>query len=184
MDNLNEQLGEYFGVRDGEGVLVTEVLEDTPAEKAGLKAGDVIIEIDDDDIEETGDVVNAIGDKDPGDMVNIVVLRDRKTITFDFEVGERDDKSFGNFNFRVPDVDIDLSNFTWFKNDEDDDDDHKLHYYFKTDKHQNSLKDFSKQMKHFNKELKEMEYEKDHSMKKELDELKKELQELRELIED
>ncbi|MFH2035327.1 MAG: PDZ domain-containing protein, partial [Candidatus Zixiibacteriota bacterium] len=46
LQSLNEQLGEYFGVKDGEGVLITEVVKDSPAEKIGLKAGDVIIDVD------------------------------------------------------------------------------------------------------------------------------------------
>ena len=44
-DALTEQLADYFGVTQGEGVLITEVFEGTPAEKAALKAGDVIISV-------------------------------------------------------------------------------------------------------------------------------------------
>ncbi|MFH1336865.1 MAG: PDZ domain-containing protein, partial [Candidatus Zixiibacteriota bacterium] len=43
VQELTEQLGDYFGATDGEGVLITEVEEDMPARKAGLKAGDVIV---------------------------------------------------------------------------------------------------------------------------------------------
>ena len=44
--NLTEQMGEFLGVPEKKGVLVMEVLKDSPAEKAGLKAGDVIVSVD------------------------------------------------------------------------------------------------------------------------------------------
>jgi S1-C subfamily serine protease len=45
-EDLSGQLGHYFGAPDGQGVLVREVMPGTPAEKAGLKAGDVIVRVD------------------------------------------------------------------------------------------------------------------------------------------
>ena len=44
-EDLSGELGKYFGAPDGEGVLVREVRSGSPAEKAGLKAGDVIIRV-------------------------------------------------------------------------------------------------------------------------------------------
>src|SRR6266404_736593 len=52
---LTKQLAEYFGITDGRGVLVTSVSADSPAAKAGIKAGDVITAIDGDKVETTGD---------------------------------------------------------------------------------------------------------------------------------
>jgi C-terminal processing protease CtpA/Prc len=86
VQNLTEQLGSYFGVEDGQGALVTEVEEDTPAEKAGLKAGDVIVKVDGDDIEETGDLIEAISEKEEGDKAEITVMRDHASRTFNVEV--------------------------------------------------------------------------------------------------
>ena len=48
--DLSEQLGDYFGVSDGEGVLISSVEEDSPAEKAGIKAGDVVLTADNEKI--------------------------------------------------------------------------------------------------------------------------------------
>jgi len=45
-DDLTTQLAQYFGVKDGKGVLVREVITGSAAEKAGLKAGDVIVKVD------------------------------------------------------------------------------------------------------------------------------------------
>lgn len=88
VQDLTDQLGDYFGVEDGEGALITEVEEDTPAEKAGLKAGDVVVEADGEDIDDTGDLREIISEKEEGEKVEIRVLRDRKPMTFQVEVEE------------------------------------------------------------------------------------------------
>jgi len=54
--DLNGQLGAYFGAPDGKGVLVTEVLPNTAAEKAGLKSGDVITRVEGKTIDSTSDL--------------------------------------------------------------------------------------------------------------------------------
>src|SRR5262245_30043432 len=55
VENLTPQLGEFFGVRNGQGVLVKSVEKGTAAETAGLKAGDVIVRIEKDRIDDRGD---------------------------------------------------------------------------------------------------------------------------------
>jgi C-terminal processing protease CtpA/Prc len=86
VQSLTEQLGEYFGVEDGQGALITEVEEDMPAEKAGLKAGDVIVEADGEDIDDTGDLVEVISEKEEGEKVQLTVMRDRSSRSFEVEV--------------------------------------------------------------------------------------------------
>lgn len=76
VQSLERQLGEYFGVDDGEGVLVQSVLEDSPAEKAGLRAGDVILRVDGDRIEDVGDLHRALHDSE-GDSTTLTIMRDR-----------------------------------------------------------------------------------------------------------
>ncbi len=73
---LNKQLAEYFGVSDGKGVLVTSVADDSPAAKAGIKAGDVITAIDGDKVEGSGDISRAINKKKDGD-VTLTVIRNK-----------------------------------------------------------------------------------------------------------
>jgi C-terminal processing protease CtpA/Prc len=90
VEDLTEQLGDYFGVKDGEGALITEVEENEPAYKAGLKAGDVIVEADGKKIEDTGNLIDVISGKEKGDKVEIKVLRDRKPQSFNVEVEERE----------------------------------------------------------------------------------------------
>lgn len=75
---LTRQLADYFGVQ--EGVLITSVSEDSPAAKAGLKAGDVITAIDGEKVSSPGDLTRALGKKETGD-VSLTVVRDRSTRT-------------------------------------------------------------------------------------------------------
>ncbi len=60
VESLNPDLGGYFGIPDGKGALVIEVLKDTPAERAGLKAGDVITRVGDRTVYDSEDLVNAL----------------------------------------------------------------------------------------------------------------------------
>jgi serine protease Do len=92
MQGLSDQLREYFKVGDDTGVLISEVIEDSPAEKAGLKAGDVIIEMNGDDIESSSDVIEVIEDMEVEDEVSVVVMRNKKKKTYKVTLGERPDK--------------------------------------------------------------------------------------------
>jgi C-terminal processing protease CtpA/Prc len=73
---LSKQLADYFGV--SEGILVTSVNDNSPAAKAGLKAGDVITAVDGEKVDSPGDVSRAINKKDDG-AVTLTVVRDRNT---------------------------------------------------------------------------------------------------------
>lgn len=77
----------YFGsVPDfsytGEGFKLSAVKEDGPAQKAGLLAGDIVIQFGDKKIKDIYDYTNALGSHKPGDEVDIIVLRDGKEMNF------------------------------------------------------------------------------------------------------
>lgn len=79
---LTKQLADYFGIADGQGVLVTSVADDSPAAKAGLKAGDVITAIDGDKIEGAGDLARGINKKKDGDVtLTVIRSKNQRTIT-------------------------------------------------------------------------------------------------------
>ncbi len=79
---LTKQLAEYFGVAEGQGVLVTSVAEDSPAAKAGIKAGDVITAIDGEKVDGAGDVARGINRKKDGDVTLTVIRKgNQRTIT-------------------------------------------------------------------------------------------------------
>jgi len=76
---LTKQLADYFGAKDG-GVLITTVTENSPAAKAGLKAGDVITAVDGEKVDSSGDITRAINRKQEGE-ISLTVLRDHSTRT-------------------------------------------------------------------------------------------------------
>jgi serine protease Do len=79
---LTKQLADYFGVAEGQGVLVTSVAEDSPAARAGIKAGDVITAIDGEKVEGSGDVARGINKKKEGDVTLTVIRKgNQRTIT-------------------------------------------------------------------------------------------------------
>ena len=92
VSTLTKQLGDYFGISDGTGLLINDVRPDSPAAKAGLKAGDVIIEIDGRQVKGDEDLMRGISDKKDG-AVNITVVRDKNRQVFSVvpnKISERD----------------------------------------------------------------------------------------------
>jgi serine protease Do len=73
------QFAEFLGVK--EGVLIKAVMKDSPAEKAGLKAGDVLIKIDDSKTRTTGDVTSALHSLRARETYNVTVIRNKKEMT-------------------------------------------------------------------------------------------------------
>jgi S1-C subfamily serine protease len=76
---LSDQLATYFGVKDG--VLVSEVLESTPAASAGLKAGDVITAANGRSVQSATDLSRVVRETQPGSTIELRVTRDRKETT-------------------------------------------------------------------------------------------------------
>jgi serine protease Do len=79
VDNISGQLAEYFGTK--EGVLVTSVTDNSPAAKAGLKAGDVITSVNGSSINDPADLRRRVQSLTDGDEFTIAVMRDRKPLT-------------------------------------------------------------------------------------------------------
>ena len=78
LNELTPELADYFGAGDG-GVLVARVTKDSPAEKAGLRAGDVITSVDGDRVRDTDDLVDELRDKEG--EVTLGIVRDKKEST-------------------------------------------------------------------------------------------------------
>ena len=83
VEDLTPELGEALGVGGGKGVMVVEVFEDTPAQKAGLRAGDVVLEVAGRAVEDRDDLVRALEDREGG--VDILLARKgaRRTVNVD-----------------------------------------------------------------------------------------------------
>ncbi len=128
IQDLNDQLGDYFGVENGEGVLIVEVFEDSPADKAGMKAGDVIIGVDGDGIAKSQDLQEVISEKEEGDKVDIEFLRkgSKKVLKVDVEEDEHGMNAFvfPDMDFKCMPMQFDKNmKFKFFGDDEDFDED-------------------------------------------------------------
>lgn len=80
IQNVDENSAKALGLDQVRGALVSSVTPGDPAEKAGLKAGDVIINVDGVEIENSGDLTRKIGDLLPGVKINLSVWRNGKTL--------------------------------------------------------------------------------------------------------
>lgn len=87
---LDADLAAYFSVKENEGALVLKVFEGAPAEKAGIKAGDVITKIDDESIDDPDDLVRALADYEEGDEITVTYVRHGKTTTAKATLEESD----------------------------------------------------------------------------------------------
>lgn len=86
---LDENLVKTFGLPNSEGVLVADIIAGDPADKAGLKAGDVIIAIDGTKTPDSRSLMQIVGGKSPGETVNVNVFRDGKQMALNVKLGER-----------------------------------------------------------------------------------------------
>jgi serine protease Do len=91
IQGMDQSLAQSFGLKDSGGALVGTVERDSPAEKAGFKAGDVIRKIDGVDMVDSTDVTSRIGNAAPGTKVAVEVWRDGKTLTLSPTIGTLDD---------------------------------------------------------------------------------------------
>jgi hypothetical protein len=81
VSEISEDLGDYFGVKGREGVLVLEVINSSPAEYAGLKEGDIILEVDGKELKGPDRLIKYIKKCEPGEEVEVTYKRKRRTRT-------------------------------------------------------------------------------------------------------
>jgi S1-C subfamily serine protease len=86
---LTSGLREAFEVPEDVGTLVVEVYDDSPAQRADLRAGDVLIRMDRKTIRDIGDVRRVLDYFGAGEPVQVEVIRDRKPLTLTVELGEQ-----------------------------------------------------------------------------------------------
>ena len=105
VENLTPQLGEFFGAKSGKGVLVRSVEKGSRADKAGLRAGDVIVRVGEQEVHDTSDFTHALRGHGAG-SVNVSVIRDKKEQTLTLTLPTR--KESGEWieeSFELPDLD-------------------------------------------------------------------------------
>ena len=97
IQDISEELAEYYGIKEGKGVLVTEVFPGDPADEAGIKPKDIVLSINGKKVENTRELSKLIADTSVGDTVKIKVLRNGIEKTFPVKIVKREDERVASF---------------------------------------------------------------------------------------
>ena len=89
VQELTPELAESFRLGDTKGVLITEIIRNSPAEKAGVRRGDILIAIDDQTIESWGTMLETVASLPPGKIVKIRLMRDGVAMSLQLTIGKR-----------------------------------------------------------------------------------------------
>jgi serine protease Do len=92
IQNLDEDLARSFGYDSTKGVLVGDVLPDSPSEKAGVRAGDIVVEYNGRAVSDVNELRNAVADTAPNTRSELLIFRDGKTLRVPIVVGELTDE--------------------------------------------------------------------------------------------
>jgi len=84
--SLTDEIARYYGLPVKRGVLVTKIAERSPAEDAGIAAGDIILELDNVEIKSIEDLVKEIHNRKIGDKVRIIALREGREHFFELKL--------------------------------------------------------------------------------------------------
>jgi serine protease Do len=85
---LTPELAKSFGAKDTKGVLVSDVIPESPASKSGLKSGDILLEFNGKKMEAPADLQRAVGLTSPNQDAKVKVLRDQSERTIEIKIGE------------------------------------------------------------------------------------------------
>jgi len=88
---ITPELSKQFGTKDEKGALIGDVVEESPAAKAGILAGDIIVEFDGKEVIDPTGLRNAVAVLSPGKAVTMKILRDGKSMTMNATVSEQPD---------------------------------------------------------------------------------------------
>jgi len=114
VENLTPQLGDFFGAKNGKGVLVRSVEKGSRAEQAGFRAGDVIVKVNGESISDSGDFTHAMHGR-KSSTVTVSIIREKKEQNLTLTVPERNQSELLDTDetLEAPEVDaetvIDLS---------------------------------------------------------------------------
>ena len=87
--DINEQMAKVYKVEGTNGAMINDVFKGDPAEKAGLKRGDVVIEINGEKVKDANSFVQKVRTLAPNTTAKLVVIRKGKKLTFNVKLGER-----------------------------------------------------------------------------------------------
>ena len=92
-NDIDGKLAEEKGLKDTRGVYVAEVVQDGPAQKAGVKAGDIVLAIDDTPINSSSELQEVIATKNSGEKVKISLIRDNKNVELNVVLKEKSEQA-------------------------------------------------------------------------------------------
>jgi len=90
---LTSELAKGFGLKEPNGVLIADIVQDSPAEKAGLVSGDIIIEFDRKKVDSPQELQKVVAATAPGRAVPLKVWRDKAEKTLEIKIGETPDET-------------------------------------------------------------------------------------------
>jgi serine protease Do len=93
LQDVNDDIARALDLHDSEGALVSDVVEDSPADEAGIHEGDVIVEADGEKVTDPDDLIKLVGRHESGDVLRLVVVRDGGERDIDVRLGERPEAS-------------------------------------------------------------------------------------------
>ena len=93
--DINKQIAKAYGVEGTEGAMINDVFKGDPAEKAGIKRGDVVIELNGEKIKDANSFVQKVRTLAPNSTAKLVIIRKGKKMTFNIKLGERPNSADG-----------------------------------------------------------------------------------------
>ncbi len=96
IQSVDESLAKSFGRTSTDGALVSQVIPGSPAEKAGVKAGDIIIKFNDQPVQDHSHLKNLVGREKPDTLAKLTIFRDKKTIDLNVKIAERMEKAIAS----------------------------------------------------------------------------------------
>ncbi len=106
IQDIDANLATYFGLEDNSGALVSRIVEASPAEKAGLKPGDIIISLGDEKIKNTESLLRALLKKNIGEKVSLGVVRNSKLYSAVVEIAERPEDKTVSVEQKKPEPEV------------------------------------------------------------------------------
>jgi serine protease DegQ len=87
--DITPELAESFGLSRKSGAIIAGVLKDGPADRAGIRPGDILVSVDDKPVTDTTDLLNLIAQLKPGSRAKMMVLRKNREAALDVTIGKR-----------------------------------------------------------------------------------------------
>lgn len=96
MQEITPDIAEFFKLKDSKGALITDIVKDSPADRAGLQKDDVIVQVGTKKIEDVQDVRNVIGFTAPDTVVEMTIIRNGKEKKLNVKVGSQEESELAD----------------------------------------------------------------------------------------